>query len=195
MARMRERGIDPGNPGAGVGRRGGFTGQAAQDGGDAAGNARFGRGLAPGAAADGQATPRFGRGGVPPAGRAPGAAGIAAANAGATTAAARRSPQPETAPAGATTIDALFAPLTRPTSRGMVWLFAANKLERVPLVLGVSDGQSTELIEGSLKEGTEVVTNVAIAGQTTRPATTAFPGFGGGRQGFPGGGNGGGRGR
>ena len=67
------------------------------------------------------------------------------------------------------------------------------------LRLGISDGQNTELIEGDLKEGAEVVTNVAIAGQSTRPATTAFPGFGppGGRQGFGGGGgfNGGGGGR
>ena len=67
-------------------------------------------------------------------------------------------------------------------------------------MLGVSDGQNTELIEGNLKDGTEVVTNVSLAGQATRPATTAFPGFGGpgGRQGFPGGGfggSGGGRGR
>ena len=80
----------------------------------------------------------------------------------------------------------------------MVWLFAENKLERVPLVLGISDGQNTELIDGNITEGTEIVTNVTIAGQTTRPATTAFPGFGGpgGRQGFPGGGGfGGGGGR
>ncbi|MGC4082659.1 MAG: hypothetical protein QM736_11245 [Vicinamibacterales bacterium] len=47
----------------------------------------------------------------------------------------------------------------------------------------------------SSKEGQEVVTNVTIAGQTTRPTTTAFPGFGGpgGRQGFGGGFPGGGR--
>ena len=59
-----------------------------------------------------------------------------------------------------------------------------------------------ELVEGDLKEGSEIVTNVAIAGQSTRPAATAFPGFGGPqRGGFPGGGfpggggGGGGRGR
>ncbi len=91
---------------------------------------------------------------------------------------------------GATTIDALFAPLPRTESFGRLWTYIANQLQPVRLRLGITDGQYTELIEGDLKEGTEVVTNVTIAGQSTRPATTAFPGFGGpgGRQGFPGGG-------
>lgn len=69
------------------------------------------------------------------------------------------------------------------------------------LRLGISDGQNTELIEGDLKEGSEVVTNVVIAGQSTRPAATAaFPGFGQPQRGgfpgggFPGGGGGGARG-
>jgi HlyD family secretion protein len=98
---------------------------------------------------------------------------------------------------GATTIDALFAPLPRTQSVGRAWISADNQLRPVRLRLGISDGQNTEVIDGDVKEGTAVVTNVVIAGQTTRPATTAFPGFGGGRQGFPGGGfqGGGGRGR
>ena len=93
---------------------------------------------------------------------------------------------------GATTIDALFAPLPRTQSIGRAWIFADNQLHPLRLRLGISDGQNTEVIEGDLKEGAAVVTNVVIAGQSTRPATTAFPGFGGGRQGFPGGGFGGG---
>lgn len=98
---------------------------------------------------------------------------------------------------GATTIDALFAPLPRTESVGRAWLFAENQLRPVRLRLGISDGQNTELIDGDVTEGTELVTNVAIAGQSTRPATQAFPGFGGpgGRGGFGGGGNRGGGGR
>lgn len=134
MARMRERGIEPGNAGAGGGR-GAF-----------------------GPRAGGAAPPR--------------------------TAAAPKEP------AGATTIDALFAPLPRTESFGRLWTHVGNQLQPVRLRLGITDGQNTELIEGDLEEGAEVVTNVTIAGQSTRPATTAFPGFGGpgGRQGFPGGG-------
>jgi HlyD family secretion protein len=98
---------------------------------------------------------------------------------------------------GATTIDALFAPLPRAESVGRAWLFAENQLRPVRLRLGISDGQNTELLDGDVTEGEALVTNVSIAGQSTRPAAQAFPGFGGGRGGFRGGGGapGGGRGR
>ena len=55
--------------------------------------------------------------------------------------------------------------------------------------MGLSDGQNTELIEGDLQQGQEVVTNVVLAAEA-RPAATSFP-FGqpgrGGPGGFPGG--------
>jgi HlyD family secretion protein len=120
--------------------------------------------------------------------------------------AARRAPAARpaaaSATANATTFDALFGPLTQTESFGQVWLNKDNKLERVRLRLGITDGQQTELIqalEGELQEGTEVVTNV-ISGavrQTLQPqGGGGFPGLGGGRQGFPGGGQpGGGGGR
>ena len=97
------------------------------------------------------------------------------------------------AASGPSTIDALFAPLPRTQTGGRAWLQEDGKLQQVRLRLGITDGQYTELIDGDVKEGAEVVTNVVIAGQTTRPAATAFPGFGapGGRQGFPAGGFGG----
>jgi hypothetical protein len=101
--------------------------------------------------------------------------------------------------AGATTIDALFGPLPRVETTGRVWLFADKQLKPVRLRLGVSDGQVTELIEGNLQEGTEVITNITIGGET-RPAAGGggFPFGQPGRGGFPGGGGGnrgGGRGR
>ena len=172
LARMRERGVDPNNPGAGSGRGGGGgRGGGAGDGTGGAG-AFAGRGAQQAAAASASGgTPRR-------------SAGASAARA------------PSANPGGATTIDALFAPLVRTISRGALWVFTHNQLQRVPLQLGVTDGQNTELIEGDLKDGSEVVTNVVIAGQTTRPAASAFPGFGQpGRGGFPGGGFQGGGGR
>ncbi|MFN7982235.1 MAG: efflux RND transporter periplasmic adaptor subunit [Vicinamibacterales bacterium] len=159
LARMRERGIDPNNPGAGGGGRGGFG--------------RGGGAGAPGASATGG-----GRGG---------------AQASADPAVRQNRATPAAAANGPATIDALFAPLVRTISRGTAWIFANNQLQRMPLRLGITDGQNTELVEGDLKEGAAVVTNVVIAGQTTRPAAQAFPGFGQpGRGGFPGGGGGGG---
>ena len=107
---------------------------------------------------------------------------------------------------GATNIDALFAPLPSVETAGRVWLYVNNQLKPVRVRIGISDGQASELIEGDVPEGTEVVTNV-ITGAETRPAAAAggFPLLGqqprGGfpQGGFPqgGGGNpgGGGRGR
>jgi hypothetical protein len=102
--------------------------------------------------------------------------------------------------AKATTVDALFGPLQNVETRGRVWLNVEKKLKPVPLVLGITDGQMTELIEGELEAGTEVVTNVLTGNETTRPAFNPFGGPfpfmgpGGGRGG-PGGGGGGGTGR
>jgi HlyD family secretion protein len=111
---------------------------------------------------------------------------------------------------GATTIDALFGPLPRVESNGRAWLYVEKQLKPIRLRLGISDGQNTELIEGDLQQGQEVVTNVALANET-RPAATNFPPFGqpgrggfgpggfggpgGGGRGPGGGGGGGGRGR
>jgi HlyD family secretion protein len=102
---------------------------------------------------------------------------------------------------GATTIDALFGPLPVVESRGQVWLYTTDRqLRPVRLRLGISDGQTTELIEGELNEGDEAVTNVTT-GQETRPAPGfpgGFPPFmgpggrGGDFRGGPGGGGGGG---
>lgn len=113
----------------------------------------------------------------------------------------RATPQPAATPTAqnATTFDALFGPLPTTETFGQVWLNKDNKLQRVRLRLGISDGQQTELIQsldGDLQEGTEVVTNVltgAIRQVPTPAGGAGFPGMGG-RQGFPGGGNRGGRG-
>jgi len=92
----------------------------------------------------------------------------------------------------ATTIDALFGPLPPSDSSGRVWRFIANQLKPVRVRLGITDGQATELIEGDLQEDAEVVTNVVIGTQTTRPPAGGIPTFLGGRP--PGAGRGGGRG-
>jgi hypothetical protein len=105
----------------------------------------------------------------------------------------------------ATTIDALFGPLPPTESFGQVWLHENNKLSRVRLRLGISDGQQTELVQvldnnAKIDEGTEVVTAVTTASQRTAATAggNAFPGLGGqqrgGFQGGFGGGGGGNRG-
>jgi hypothetical protein len=106
---------------------------------------------------------------------------------------------------GATTFDALFGPLTPTESFGQVWLHKDGKVQRIRLRLGITDGQQSELIEaldGPVEAGLELVTSITLGSvrQSVTPAGgSAFPGLGGGRQGFggfPGGGGGrGGRGQ
>jgi len=146
------------------------------------------RGFDPTAGGNG-AAPQRGRGAAP-----------AGAPAGAPTPAAAARPN-----GAATTIDALFGPLPRVESTGRAWVYVDKQLKPVRLRLGISDGQNTELLEGDLQQGTDVVTNVAL-GNETRPAATNFPfgqpgrggfgpgGFGGGPGGGGRGGGGGGRG-
>jgi HlyD family secretion protein len=119
-------------------------------------------------------------------------------------------PAPVAAPTakagGATTIDALFGPLAKTESTGRVFTYTDKQIHPVRVRIGISDGQVTELIEGDLQQGTELVTNVSTGATGTRPAANqAFPfgpqggrggGFGGPGGGFggPGGGGGGNRG-
>ena len=94
----------------------------------------------------------------------------------------------------ATTIDALFGPLPVQETNGRAWVHTDKQLRPLRLRLGISDGQATELLEGDLEPGMEVVTNVTT-GNETRPAIQlGFPGFMGqpGRGGFGPGGPGGG---
>jgi HlyD family secretion protein len=100
---------------------------------------------------------------------------------------------------GAATIDVLFAPVVIPERPGTIWTWVDKQLKSSRIRYGISDGTWSELVEGDLKEGQEVVVNVSTG---LEPRTT--PGQGGqqnplmgpqrgrGGQGGPGGGGPGG---
>jgi hypothetical protein len=102
-------------------------------------------------------------------------------------------------------IDDKFTPVEARNTRGQVWLYdeAGKKLTETRVVVGISDGQFSQLVSGDLKVGQQVVTNIVlpIAGRSQQnnifqqPGRGGFGpgGFGGGGQ--RGGGGGGGRGR
>ena len=95
----------------------------------------------------------------------------------------------------ATTIDALFGPLPQVESRGQVWVWSQKQLKPVRLRLGITDGQQTELLEGDVEPGTELVTNVNTGQEIrTQPGFGGFPPFMGPGGRGPGGGPGGNRG-
>jgi len=84
----------------------------------------------------------------------------------------------------ATTIDALFGPLIEVQTEGRVWTYENNQLKPVPVRLGISDGQTTELINGDIQPDTAVVTNITTGAEATKTATTTaatglFGGLGG----------------
>jgi HlyD family secretion protein len=76
---------------------------------------------------------------------------------------------------GATTIDALFGPLPQTESRGRAWLYADNKLKPLNLRLGVSDGTFTEILEGEVREGQEVVTSMVTGLEPRAGIATGAP--------------------
>src|SRR5262249_44904903 len=65
----------------------------------------------------------------------------------------------------------------RAPSVGRVWVQAPDgKLQPVQVTLGISDGNSTEVVSGDLREGQEVVTGLAGASGAARPgAAPAAP--------------------
>jgi len=59
-----------------------------------------------------------------------------------------------------------------------LWQLVAGTLEPVGVTTGATDGTVTEILEGPLVEGTQIVTRVSLEGDapaTVRPATTSSP--------------------
>jgi HlyD family secretion protein len=86
---------------------------------------------------------------------------------------------PVSAFAGATTIDALFGPLPPRISSGrvFVWLPSEKKLKLVRLRLGITDGQYTELLNGELQSGMDLVTAVMLGNESANrnPSQSSNP--------------------
>jgi len=97
---------------------------------------------------------------------------------------------------GASTIDALFAPLPTIERPGRAWMYVDKQLKQIALRTGITDGTNTEVVGGDLQPGTEVVTGIVLpAAQRAAAGANGNPllqqgnrgNFGGG---FPGGGRG-----
>jgi HlyD family secretion protein len=87
-----------------------------------------------------------------------------------------------------------FAPASAPVLEGqtrLIWLIGQDgKLQSRRIKVGLTDGVSTEVVEGSLQEGELVVTGQTLtSANKPQSSQTPAPGFGGGqRTGAPGGG-------
>jgi HlyD family secretion protein len=98
---------------------------------------------------------------------------------------------------GATTIDALFAPLPSVERPGRAWLYVDKQLKSVNLRTGITDGTNTEVVSGDLPIGTEAVTGIVLPAASRPSAAAAGNPFqqgnnnrGGNFGGFAGGGRG-----
>ena len=85
-----------------------------------------------------------------------------------------------------------LAPASAPVLEGqtrIVWVMGQDgKLQSRRIKVGLTDGASTEVVEGNLQEGEMVVTGQTLTSATKSTTTNAAPGFGGQRTGAPGGG-------
>ena len=86
-----------------------------------------------------------------------------------------------------------FAPPSAPVLQGqtrIIWVLGQDgKLQSRRIKVGLTDGASTEVLEGNLQEGEMVVTGQTLSSANRSTTTNAAPGFGGGqRPGAPGGG-------
>jgi HlyD family secretion protein len=86
-----------------------------------------------------------------------------------------------------------ITPSTAPVLAGqtrIVWVLGSDKKPQPRrIVVGLSDGTSTEVVSGNLQEGDVVIIGENITGDNKPQSTQTAPGFGGGqRGGLPGGG-------
>jgi len=86
-----------------------------------------------------------------------------------------------------------FAPPSAPVLQGqtrIIWVLGQDgKLQSRRIKVGLTDGASTEVLEGNLQEGEMVVTGQTLSSANRSTTTNAAPGFGGAqRPGAPGGG-------
>ena len=89
---------------------------------------------------------------------------------------------------GASTIDALFAPIEVVETTGQVWLLSNDVLTPISITLGASDGTSSELVDDqttgrTLTNGSILITNITTpatssgrtTGRNTSPLMPQFP--------------------
>lgn len=73
----------------------------------------------------------------------------------------------------------------------IVWVLGPDgKPQPRRIKIGITDGVNTEILEGDLKDGDQVITAQNRPNAEARPQTSRPPGFGGGGFGGPGGGRG-----
>jgi HlyD family secretion protein len=88
---------------------------------------------------------------------------------------ASAAPKASPADAGATMIDAMFAPIAPPVAPGQVWVERDGQIVPLALTVGVSDGTWAQVLGGDLKPGDQVLTGIILPVVKTPAAGAGNP--------------------
>ena len=66
-------------------------------------------------------------------------------------------------------IDQLFQPAPAPRIPSLLWVMRNGQLQSVPVTVGITDGQQSEVVEGAVQPGDEFVTSITLP---RKPGTT-----------------------
>lgn len=80
-------------------------------------------------------------------------------------------------------IDQLFQPAPAPRMPSLLWVMRDGKLQSVPVTVGISDGQESEIVDGAVQPGDQFVTSITLP---RKPGTTSASPLMPGRPGGPG---------
>jgi HlyD family secretion protein len=69
--------------------------------------------------------------------------------------------------------DAGKSPAKLAAGQGTVWIYDGNHIRPAVVKTGISDGQFTEIVDGTLQEGTSIATQVALPGSASPRTGTA----------------------
>ncbi len=99
--------------------------------------------------------------------------------------------KPKPSPYGAVgvEIDTMFGAAPAPRIANLLWVIRDGKLQSIPVVAGITDGQQSEIAEGAVQPGDQFVTSMTVPKKATATAASPFtPNRGGGPGQGPGGG-------
>jgi HlyD family secretion protein len=71
-------------------------------------------------------------------------------------------------------IDSMFSAAPAPRTSALLWLMRDGKLQSVPVTVGITDGQQSELVQGAVQPGDQFVTTFSVPKKAT-PGLSASP--------------------
>jgi hypothetical protein len=71
-------------------------------------------------------------------------------------------------------IDAMFKPAPAPRIPSLLWAMRDGKLQSVPVTVGISDGQQSQVVDGAVQPGDQFVTSLTLPKKAGTAAPSPF---------------------